>query len=128
MPESFEVVPRELAAAASPLRQAASTLASIADSRRVLGELLSSVPTPELREAAGACLRAYELATWELSDEAAWLAQRLTSAAGYYADRERRLADGMPVRTPRVDMPPLRDGAAVATPLPAPAPAPVAPR
>lgn len=125
--ESFEVVPGELAAAAGPLRHAASTLAAIADSRRALAGMLSSVPTAELAEAAAACLRAYELAVWELSDEAVWLAQRLTDAAGHYADTERRLAAGTPVRTARVDMPPLRDPVAVATPMPAPAPAPVPP-
>lgn len=125
---SIEVLPPELAAASGPLRVAAAALASIAVSRRPLLDLLASVPTQELREAAGECLRAYELSTWELSEETEWLAQRLTDAAGHYASRGRAVAEAIPVLTPRVDMPPLRDDPKPAAPAPRPAPAPVAPR
>ena len=124
----LEVVPREVVAAAVPLREAAMVLDAVSDSRRRLLDLLATVPSEQLREAAARCLRSYELATWDLSEEAGWLAQRLTEAGGYYAERERRVAAGIPVLPPRVDMPPLRDAAAVPAPAPAPAPAPVATR
>lgn len=121
---SVEVVPRELTAASAPLRDAALVLDAVAGSRRPLLDLLASVPTDQLREAAEDCLAAYELATWALAEQTADLAQRLADAGQHYAARERALAAALPAPTPRVDVVSRRAG----VPLPQPAPAPVAPR
>ena len=123
------MVPPQLAAAAGPLREAATVLDEVADQGRGLVNLLATVPSTELRDAVRECLRAYELATWELAEETGWLAQRLSQAAGHYARLETALAGRRPHLTPRIDMPPLRDGVVgPRAPEPRPAPAPAAPR
>ncbi len=124
-----EVVPAELAAAAGPVREAATVLDEVADTGRALREFVQTAPSASLRDAFRDCLRAYELPAWELADEAGWLAQRLTDAAGYYADLESSLATGGPHLPPRTDMPLLHDAAGDRpAPAPQPAPAPTAPR
>jgi hypothetical protein len=125
----LKVVPPQLTAAAAPLRAAAEVLDEVADGGRDLRGLVASAPSEELRDAVHDCLRAYELATWELAAQTRSLAYRLGAAAAYYGDLERAVAHRMPHLPPRADMPPLRDQVVpVLTPAPRPAPAPVAPR
>lgn len=124
----FEVVPSELPAAAQPVREAAAVLDEVADRGRELTRLVGTAPSHVFRDAVRDCLRSYELATWELAEETAWLAQRLADAAGHYAHVERSTAEGQPQLTPRGGRQPRTGPVHGQAPTPQAAPAPVPPR
>jgi hypothetical protein len=122
----IEVLPRELMAAAEPLRRAADSLDDVANSRRGLTGLIEASPSTRLIEAFRSFLAAWELVVWSAADDAAGFAGQVEQAGWYYAARETALARGIPDVTPWADMPPLRDpDVAPASPHPLAAPAPV---
>lgn len=124
------MLPRELMAAAEPLRRAAEALDDVANSRRGLTGLIEASPSARLIEAFRSFLVAWELVVWSAADDAAGFAGQVEQAGWYYAARETALARGIPDITPWADMPPLRDPLVAAAspqpqPQPQPAPAPV---
>jgi hypothetical protein len=122
----IEVLPRELMAAAEPLRRAAEALDDVANSRRSLTGLIEASPSARLVEAFRSFLAAWELVVWCASEDAAGFGGQVEQAAWYYGARENALARGMPETLPWANMPPLRDPVvSVAAPHPQAAPAPL---
>jgi hypothetical protein len=66
----IEVLPRELTAAAEPLRRAGQALQDVADSRRPLAALVGASPSAQLAEAFRGFLAAWELVVWSAAEEA----------------------------------------------------------
>jgi hypothetical protein len=121
----IEVLPRELLAAAAPLRRAAEALEDVADHRRSLADLIGASPSARLVDAFRSFLASWELVVWSAGEDAGGFADRVELAGAYYAARESAIARGVPDVTPWGDMPALRETAApVLVPHPAPAPSP----
>ena len=90
----IEVIPGELAAAATPLRQAGVALRGLGDARRQVLDLVDHVPSADLREAFGEYVKAWSHVALDLGDQARELSEAVEYAAHWYADREDALARG----------------------------------